>query len=85
MRRAAEDAGLVLRNELSFGDSYATTLAEWRHRFLEAWPALEGQGFDLAFKRLWTYYLAYCEAGFRAGRVDVGLYTLRHAGDDIPG
>jgi cyclopropane-fatty-acyl-phospholipid synthase len=82
MRRTAEAAGLVLRSELSFGDSYATTLAEWRHRFLEAWPALEAQGFDLAFKRLWTYYLAYCEAGFRAGRVDVGLYTLRHAEDD---
>jgi len=85
MRRAAGAAGLALRTELSFGDSYAATLADWRHRFLEAWPAIAGQGFDLAFKRLWTYYLAYCEAGFRAGRVDVGLYTLRHAGDDIPG
>ena len=42
-------------------------------------PAIEGQGFDAAFKRLWTYYLAYCEAGFRAGKVDVGLFTLRHA------
>ncbi|HLL18614.1 MAG TPA: cyclopropane-fatty-acyl-phospholipid synthase family protein [Rubrivivax sp.] len=79
MQREAGAAGLTLTRELSFGDSYATTLAQWRHRFIEAWPAIEAQGFDLAFKRLWTYYLAYCEAGFRAGRVDVGLFTLRHA------
>jgi cyclopropane-fatty-acyl-phospholipid synthase len=79
MHREATAAGLTLHRELSFGDSYATTLAQWRHRFIEAWPAIEAQGFDLAFKRLWTYYLAYCEAGFRAGRVDVGLFTLRHA------
>jgi cyclopropane-fatty-acyl-phospholipid synthase len=79
MQQQARAAGLVLSRELSFGDSYATTLAAWRHRFIEAWPAIEAQGFDLRFKRLWTYYLAYCEAGFRAGRVDVGLFTLRHA------
>jgi cyclopropane-fatty-acyl-phospholipid synthase len=36
-------------------------------------------GFDLSFRRLWEYYLCYCEAGFRSGRVDVGLYTLAHA------
>jgi cyclopropane-fatty-acyl-phospholipid synthase len=79
MQRHAGAAGLVLRSELSFGDSYAATLAAWRQRFLEAWPAIEAQGFDAAFKRLWTYYLAYCEAGFRAGKVDVGLFTLQHA------
>jgi Cyclopropane fatty acid synthase and related methyltransferases len=36
-------------------------------------------GFDDAFRRLWEYYLCYCEAGFVSGRVDVGLYSLRHA------
>ena len=79
MRRHAASAGLELVTELSFGNSYAATLAAWRQRFVESWPAIEAQGFDPAFKRLWTYYLAYCEAGFRAGKVDVGLFTLRHA------
>jgi cyclopropane-fatty-acyl-phospholipid synthase len=84
LREQAARAGLVLQEELLFGDSYAATLVEWRRRFLAAWPAIAAQGFDLRFKRLWEYYLCYCEAGFRSGRVDVGLYTLRHA-DASPG
>ncbi len=80
LRAQAVRAGLVLQEELRFGDSYAATLVEWRRRFLAAWPAIEAQGFDQRFRRLWEYYLCYCEAGFRTGRVDVGLYTLRHAG-----
>ena len=62
-----------------FGASYGTTLAEWRTRFLRAWPSIEALGFDASFKRLWEYYLCYCEAGFRTGRVDVGLFTVVHA------
>jgi cyclopropane-fatty-acyl-phospholipid synthase len=79
LREQAAQAGLEIREELCFGDSYAATLAEWRHRFLAAWPAIAQLGFDERFRRLWEYYLCYCEAGFREGRVDVGLYTLRHA------
>lgn len=79
LREQAARAGLVLREELLFGDSYAATLVAWRERFLAAWPAIQAQGFDARFKRLWEYYLCYCEAGFRSGRVDVGLYTLRLA------
>ncbi|WP_431111295.1 class I SAM-dependent methyltransferase [Variovorax paradoxus] len=75
----ASRAGLVLERAESFGASYAATLAEWRRRFLAAWPAIEAQGFDASFKRLWEYYLCYCEAGFVSGRVDVGLFTLKHA------
>ena len=60
----------------SFGDSYARTLAVWRARFHAAWPRDRGDGLPAAVPRLWEYYLAYCEAGFRAGRVDVGLWRL---------
>lgn len=73
------EAGLVLRSVEHFGDSYARTLAEWRERFLAAWPAIEAMGFPPRFKRLWEYYLAYCEGGFRAGSVEVGLYCAEHA------
>jgi cyclopropane-fatty-acyl-phospholipid synthase len=74
----AARAGLTLARAESFGGSYAATLAEWRHRFLAAWPTIEPLGFDASFKRLWEYYLCYCEAGFLSGRVDVGLFTLGH-------
>ncbi|MBV8501929.1 MAG: class I SAM-dependent methyltransferase [Paucibacter sp.] len=80
LREQAERAGFVIEEEHTFGSSYARTLAEWRRRFLAAWPKVELLGFDAAFRRLWAYYLCYCEAGFRAGRVDVGLYKLRRAG-----
>jgi len=78
LRTAAEGAGLSLQTALSFGDSYAATLVEWRRRFLQARSSIASLGFDEAFMRLWEYYLCYCEAGFRAGRVDVGLYTIEH-------
>ncbi|MGJ7578721.1 class I SAM-dependent methyltransferase [Variovorax sp. RHLX14] len=77
MRTQATRAGLTFEVSESFGISYATTLAEWRHRFLQAWPTIEPLGYDASFKRLWEYYLCYCEAGFRSGRVDVGLYRLK--------
>ena len=76
MRGQIAAAGLELRSVESFGDSYARTLAEWRRRFLAAWPEIAKQGFDHRFKRMWDYYLAYCEAGFRSAATDVGLYVL---------
>ena len=79
MRETLEKAGLRLVDAENFGDSYALTLKEWRRRFVEAWPQIEPMGFDGPFKRLWEYYLCYCEAGFRTGAVDVGLYCLQHA------
>ena len=82
MRAEAARAGLTFTIAESFGLDYARTLVEWRERFIAAWPAIEALGFDASFKRLWEYYLCYCEAGFRSGRVDVGLYTLAHAGRD---
>ncbi|MDQ8020805.1 MAG: cyclopropane-fatty-acyl-phospholipid synthase family protein [Moraxellaceae bacterium] len=77
LQRETERAGLQLTASETFGPSYAATLVEWRRRFRQAWPAIAALGFDARFGRLWEYYLSYCEAGFRSGRVDVGLYTLQ--------
>ena len=66
-----ERAGLVLERSEFFGQHYARTLAEWNRRFQDTWHDLERMGFDLRFKRMWEFYLAYCEAGFRAGSIDV--------------
>ncbi len=76
IRRQTEKSGLQLVSMETFGDSYARTLAEWRTRFHAAWPEIERLGFDTRFRRMWDYYLAYCEGGFRAGTIDVGLYVL---------
>ena len=80
MREHMARAGLQLASLETFGESYALTLREWRLRFLEAWPSIADLGFDTRFRRLWEYYLSYCEGGFRAGAIDVGLYTLTPSG-----
>jgi cyclopropane-fatty-acyl-phospholipid synthase len=71
MKALGEKAGLPLSGERVFGLDYARTLADWRERFWTAWPSLAPLGFDERFKRLWEYYLHYCEAGFRSGNIDV--------------
>lgn len=76
LREQVAKAGLVLTSAETFGLSYARTLAEWQRRFQSAWPSIAAQDFTHGFKRMWEYYLAYCEAGFRAGAIDVGLYRI---------
>jgi cyclopropane-fatty-acyl-phospholipid synthase len=76
LREQIARAGLVLTSAETFGLSYARTLSEWQRRFQAAWPAIAAQGFGQRFKHMWEYYLAYCEAGFRAGAIDVGLYRI---------
>jgi cyclopropane-fatty-acyl-phospholipid synthase len=63
--------GVPVIRERIFGQDYAKTLATWRSNFRTAWPNLTPMGFDDRFRRLWEYYLAYCEAGFRSGNIDV--------------
>ena len=76
MLREIAAAGLRCAALETFGASYALTLAEWRRRFERAWDEIARLGFDARFKRMWEYYLAYCEAGFRSGAIDVGLYRI---------
>ena len=75
----ANRAGLHLETIETFGHDYARTLVAWRRRFHENYDRIEALGFDASFRRLWDYYLCYCEGGFRAGAIDVGLYRLTHA------
>ncbi|MBV9566719.1 MAG: class I SAM-dependent methyltransferase [Hyphomicrobiales bacterium] len=71
MRGLGEKYGLPMLNEWAFRQDYAATLAQWRERFLAAWPKLKPLGFDERFRRMWEYYLSYCEGGFRGGSIDV--------------
>lgn len=69
-------AGLVWQSTAAFGLSYADTLAAWAKTFLAEWIHIKDMGFDERFKQLWRFYLAYCEAGFRTGRIDVGHFSM---------
>jgi len=71
LKDIGKSLGLDLADQKIFGQDYARTLAEWRQRFRDAWPQIRPLGFDDRFKRLWEFYLHYCEAGFRSGNIDV--------------
>ena len=77
-RAAAAKQGLTVHGEYAFGEDYARTLAEWRVAFEAKWPEIAALGFDENFRRLWSMYLCYCEAGFLAGNVDVVHFELSH-------
>ncbi|MBS0245452.1 MAG: class I SAM-dependent methyltransferase [Proteobacteria bacterium] len=77
VREAAMAAGFTLGTEEAFGPSYAKTLRAWRERFLARTRDISALGLDGHFRRMWEYYLAYCEAGFLCGSVDVSLFQLR--------
>ena len=70
-------SGLAIDACQSFGASYAETLRDWRRRFALSWTEIAPLGFDERFRRMWDYYLAYCETGFRHGTIDVRLIQLR--------
>jgi cyclopropane-fatty-acyl-phospholipid synthase len=71
LKQETDRAGLEWREVLRFGQNYADTLAEWAKSFEAAWDEIRGMGFDERFRRLWRFYLSYCEAGFRTERTDV--------------
>jgi cyclopropane-fatty-acyl-phospholipid synthase len=79
LNAAARNAGFAIETAHTFAASYAQTLKEWRERFDAQWPAISMQGFDERFRRMWQYYLAYCEGGFRAGAIDVAQFRLTRA------
>ncbi|MEZ5836443.1 MAG: cyclopropane-fatty-acyl-phospholipid synthase family protein [Geminicoccaceae bacterium] len=76
LRREFEKAGLSEKGLYAFGLDYARTLRMWNERFQSVWDDLGPLGFDERFKRIWRYYLAYCEAGFRTGSTDVVQVAL---------
>ena len=71
LKSLGERFGIPITRERIFGQDYAKTLATWRNNFHAAWPNLKQLGFDDRFRRLWEYYLSYCEAGFLSGNIDV--------------
>ncbi|GJL96065.1 MAG: cyclopropane-fatty-acyl-phospholipid synthase [Hyphococcus sp.] len=79
LKELISKAGLSLQSVNEFGEDYARTLHEWHERFNTAWDEIRPLGFDDQFKKLWKFYLAYCEAGFRAGTTNVSQVAVTRA------
>ena len=73
---AASKSSLVLKRTRNIAESYAETLKKWREVFNENNDEVFSLGFDEKFSRIWNYYLAYCESGFRENLVDVHQITF---------
>jgi cyclopropane-fatty-acyl-phospholipid synthase len=80
LRTLGDRFGVPVIRERIFGQDYAKTLGIWRNNFLAAWPNLKPLGFDDRFRRLWEYYLSYCEAGFLSGNIDVRQVVFARQG-----
>ena len=77
LRELAWDAGLDPVSVDRYGEHYADTLSDWAEAFNAQTPWMEANGYDERFRRMWRYYLAFCEAGFRDGRIDLVQLALQ--------
>ena len=78
-RTLAARTSLKVAARYSFNRHYAETLHRWRETFESRAAEVDALGFDETFRRMWSLYLAYSEAGFRTGYLDVQQFTLTKA------
>ena len=78
INRYVSDNGLAISSYISYADHYANTLNIWRNEFLKKWDKIKNQGFDLTFKRMWEFYLSYCEAGFKSKNIDLIQFSMQN-------
>ena len=70
--------GLKLNEYNSYANHYSETLIVWREIFNKKWDLIKKQGFDLKFKKMWEFYLSYCEAGFKSKNIDLIQFSLQN-------
>lgn len=78
INRYVSDNGLTINSYISYAGHYANTLSIWRNEFLKKWDLIKNQGFDLTFKRMWEFYLSYCEAGFKSKNIDLIQFSMQN-------
>jgi cyclopropane-fatty-acyl-phospholipid synthase len=78
INKYVSDNGLTINSYISYADHYANTLALWKEEFKNKWDLIKNQGFDLTFKRMWEFYLSYCEAGFKSKNIDLIQFSLQN-------
>ncbi|MBD1164910.1 class I SAM-dependent methyltransferase [Pelagibacterales bacterium SAG-MED13] len=78
INKYVSDNGLTIKSYESYADHYSDTLAIWRDEFNKKWDQIKNQGFDLTFKRMWEFYLCYCEAGFKSKNIDLIQFSIQN-------
>jgi len=74
----ANQNGLDVVQYNSYGLHYSNTLNIWKNEFTKKWDEISKQGFDLAFKRMWNFYLSYCDAGFKSKNIDLIQFSMQN-------
>ena len=78
LNKHVSDNGLTIKSYDSYADHYSSTLALWKNEFNKKWDLIKNQGFDSTFKRMWEFYLSYCEAGFKSKNIDLIQFSLQN-------
>ena len=78
INKYVSDSGLTIKSYESYADHYSSTLSIWRDEFNKKWDQIKNQGFDLTFKRMWEFYLCYCEAGFKSKNIDLIQFSIQN-------
>ena len=76
IKQITKNNQLKLEKINSYSSDYAKTLSTWRNNFLGTWDNISPLGFDDYFKRMWEFYLCYCEAGFKAKNIDLIQFSM---------
>ncbi len=78
INKYVSENGLAIKSYDSYADHYSDTLAIWKNEFNKKWDLIKKQGFDLTFKKMWEFYLSYCEAGFKSKNIDLIQFSLQN-------
>jgi cyclopropane-fatty-acyl-phospholipid synthase len=78
INRYVSGNGLTIDSYTSYANHYSNTLAIWRKEFNKKWELIKNQGFDTTFKRMWEFYLCYCEAGFKSKNIDLIQFSVQN-------
>ena len=78
INKYVSENGLTIKSYDSYADHYSNTLVIWKNEFNKKWDLIKKQGFDLTFKRMWEFYLSYCEAGFKSKNIDLIQFSLQN-------
>ena len=78
INKYVSDNDLSIKSYDSYADHYSSTLTLWRNEFNKKWDLIKNQGFDLNFKRMWEFYLCYCEAGFKSKNIDLIQFSIQN-------
>ena len=77
MTKILKSNGLFIKQQKMFGNDYARTLKLWSRSFEGSWEKIKKEGFNETFRRMWRYYLGYCEGGFKSGNINVGQFLIK--------